>query len=1254
MFRLIFFSLLFSVTVPTYSQKQANFWYFGYGAGLNFNSGVPVAVTDGQVYTTEGCSTVSDANGNLLFYTDGTTVYNKLHAIMANGNGLTGNSTSNQSAIIVPKPCSQTIYYIFTNFLNLSYSEVDITLNGGLGAVTANKNILLINEPMEELTAPLHANGVDFWIIRSQANNNVNAYLVTSAGVNATPVVSTLGANKNFSYSCIKVSPDGKFLARVIWNQGAWIYDFDNSTGMISNERQLEPVGTEYSCEFSPNSKLLYVSDVLTTTPLLRQYDLTATNIAASVYGIPNSNGFQGQLQMGPDFKIYYANYLTTSISVINNPDVLGVGCNYQAAAVSLGGRQSVWGLPALSTAFFSDTVDFTVENVCFNSSTTFTLDTSKTYTSALWTFGDGGTSTAISPIHVYTLDGTYTVNVAFTIGCDTNKKYSTKVITIVPNPITATIAGSTAVCQNSAAPDITFTGSNGIPPYTFTYSINGGANQTVTTISGNSVTLPASTSVAGTFTYSLLSIQDSANICTKTQTGNAVIIVSPLPTSTIAGDTTICNSSPSPDITFTGADGLAPYTFTYTVNSGTNQTITTTSGNSVNLPVPTNVTGSFTYSLVSIQDSGLSNCSQTQSGSAIVTVNPLPTATITGTTSVCKDATPPDITFTGTAGVAPYTFTYSINGVAQPAVTSTGNDVTVSVPTFVAGAFTYSLVSVQDGSATSCSQAQSGSVIITVNSAPTATISGTTAVCKNETSPYITFTGAAATAPYTFTYTINGGANQTVSTTSGNSATVTVPTGIEGVFTFDLISVQDGSSSPCSQPQTGTATVIIHPLPVTNFNFTNSCVNQAMSFYDSSTVSNGSIVAWAWNYSDGSPIDTGQNSNHLFQNPGTYMVSLLVTTNNSCTDSMVKAVVAHPMPDAQFIATNVCLGNSVQLNDLSTILSTDTLQSWTWNPGDGSPVSNNQNTSYLYSASGSYIIQLLIVSNFGCSDSATQTIIVNPNPIVNFTANDTIGCEPLCVNFLNLSSIETGANAAWLWSFGDGSPASTSQDISHCYNNDSVFLPNYFSVTFTVTSDSGCVTTKSKNNYIAVYPNPIAGFTVQPQTTTITNPIISMTDLSTGADFWVWNFGDGSVPFTTGTDTTSAFNPAPHTYADSGTYTITLIVSNQYNCIDTAYQSIFIEPDILFFIPNAFTPDGDGINDTFSGKGVFINGFEMNIFDRWGNLIYKTNDINQPWNGKANHGNEIAQADVYVYVIKVTDFQMRKYKYKGIVTLIR
>ena len=815
--------------------------------------------------------------------------------------------------------------------------------------------------------------------------------------------------------------------------------------------------------------------------------------------------------------------------------------------------------------------------------------------------------------------------------------------ITVNPLP-TATITGTTTVCENDTQPNITFTGAVGTAPYTFTYTINGGANQTVVTTSGNSVAVPASTSAAGTFIYSLVSVQEaSATACSQLQSGSATVIVNPLPTSTITGTTIVCKNDVSPNITFTGAAGTAPYTFIYTINSGINHTISTTSGNSVTVSAPTNTAGVYTYSLISVQDASTTACSQTQNGGATVTVNPLPTATISGTMTVCKNAVSPNITFTGAIGTAPYTFTYSINGGTNQTISTTsGNSVTIAVPTTTTGSFIYSLISVQDASSTACSQLQSGTATVIVNPLPTATIAGSVAVCKNDTTPNITFTGANAIAPYTFTYTINGGANQSVVTNTGNSIIVAVPTNIADTFFYALVSVKDASSTHCSQAQSGSATVIVNPLPVANFNFTNVCLHQAMNFYDSSKVASGTITNWSWNFGDNSFLSTTQNTTHTYTNAGTDNVSLIVTTNNGCKDTIAKNVIVHPLPHVLYHSANVCDGSIVYFNDLSTIPATDTIQSGKWNISVSSPFSFNQNTNHLFSGPGSYPVKLTDVSYFGCSDSITETIVVNPNPIVNFKANDTAGCSPKCITFIDLSSILTGTYSS-LWNFGDGH---TGSEPNHCYTNDSIFTPLSFNISLKETSDSGCVSTLSKNNYINVYPNPHARFTVQPDTTTIMNPVISFTNLSVGANFWNWDFGDH--------DTASVFNPAPHTYADTGKYKITLITSTLYGCKDQSYETIFIEPDFSFYIPNSFSPNDDGINDTFSGKGIFITTYEMMIFDRWGNLIFFTNDINKPWDGTANYGTKIAQEDVYIYSIKLTDINKGKHNYRGIVTLLR
>ncbi|MDP1746988.1 MAG: PKD domain-containing protein [Bacteroidota bacterium] len=446
--------------------------------------------------------------------------------------------------------------------------------------------------------------------------------------------------------------------------------------------------------------------------------------------------------------------------------------------------------------------------------------------------------------------------------------------------------------------------------------------------------------------------------------------------------------------------------------------------------------------------------------------------------------------------------------------------------------------------------------------------------------------------------------------------------------------------------PDTLLDSITVFPMPVAKFGFRNICFNQAMNFNDSSTVSNGTITNWSWNFGDGTPLITDQHTSHMYSAFGTYSVTLIVTTNNGCKDTIAKTVVVHPLPVVQYSTTNVCDGSTVFFTGLSTIPATDTIQFYTWDFDDNSSFNTNQNPSHLYAAPGSYVVKLIVESYFGCSDSISKTSIINPNPVINYIANDSVGCEPLCVSFQNLSTILTGTNASWLWNFGDGSPTSNSDNPTNCYTNDSIYALNSFDVTLTATSDSGCVSILSKNNYITVYPDPVANFTALPQTTTITDPVVSVKDFSSGANFWYWNWGDQ--------DTSSIFNPTPHTYQDTGVYVITLITTTQYDCIDTAYQTIIVEPDFLFYIPNAFSPNNDGINDTFYGKGIFIIQYEMKIFDRWGNMIFISDDINKHWDGKANYGNEIAQGDVYIYSIKITDINKRKHDYKGIVTLVK
>ncbi len=610
---------------------------------------------------------------------------------------------------------------------------------------------------------------------------------------------------------------------------------------------------------------------------------------------------------------------------------------------------------------------------------------------------------------------------------CSQNQTGST---TVTVNELpTASIAGTIEVCRNATPPIITFTGAGTSIPYTFTYNINGGPNLTVTAGGpGPNAFVPVPTGTPGTYVYNLLSVVDGTGAaCSQAQTGSATVIVHPLPTASIAGATAVCVNATPPDVTFTGAGGVAPYTFTYNINGGPILSATTVVGNSVTVPVSTAVAGTFNYNLVSVQNSGPVTCIQGQTGTVTVVVNPLPTAAVSGAITVCKNAPAPNVTFTGAAGTAPYTFTYNINGGPSLNVTTVaGNSVTVAVPTGTAGSFTYNLVSVQDASATLCSQSQTGSTTVIVNDLPTASVAAaTTEVCLNGTAPLVTFTGAGTSAPYTFTYTINGGPNLNITTVAGNSVSVSVPTGTAGTFTYNLVSVSDGTATVCSQAQTGSAVVIVHPLPTPDFSVTTpSCETQTLNFTDLSNPNVGTSFAWNWNFGDASPPSTAQNPTHTYAAAGAYTVSLSVTNSKGCVSNpiLTRTINVHAQPVTDAILPEVCLDDTfAQFYDNSTVATPGSIVSWLWDFGD--PGSGALNTSTLedpqhsYTATGVYTITLTATSNNGCATTQTFPFTVNGDiPVSDFTplntatmcANDSVSIrDAATVNFGSITKVE-------------------------------------------------------------------------------------------------------------------------------------------------------------------------------------------------------------------------------------------------------
>lgn len=446
-------------------QKQDRYWYFGNRAALNFNTAPPTPLSNSNMNAYEGCATASDTAGNLLFYTDGATVWNANHVPMLNGNGLNGLG-STQAAIVVPAPLNLNKYYIFTVDTNggvrgFCYNEVDMTLNGGLGDVTV-KNMLIQTPVAEKLTATHSANNVDVWVVVHGWNSNAfYSYKVTSTGVNLTPVVSSVGAVQGGVYTnshgYMKISPNSKRIACAIRGlKQAESFDFNNSSGQISNPVNFTYTRDVYGLEFSPNSNLLYVANFSSNSDI-NQYDLLAGSpaaIAASATVIGTSSGFMGAMQLGPNGKIYGTQFLKTSLVVIDQPNLSGTFCAFSNTGQSIAaGTTTNYGLPNILLSYFI-TADFTYVDTCSGAPTIFTLQFSPGIADSVrWNFADpisGASNTSIqsNPQHTFIAGGFYNVQVITYQGVLSDT--ATKIIQIIDRPA-PNLGNDISACQGNS-----------------------------------------------------------------------------------------------------------------------------------------------------------------------------------------------------------------------------------------------------------------------------------------------------------------------------------------------------------------------------------------------------------------------------------------------------------------------------------------------------------------------------------------------------------------------------------------------------------------------------------------------------------------------------------------------------------------------------------------------------------------------------------------------------------------------------------
>ena len=857
-------------------------------------------------------------------------------------------------------------------------------------------------------------------------------------------------------------------------------------------------------------------------------------------------------------------------------------------------------------TAFPNPIADFSTTDVCLNDLNTFNdLSTisGSTITSWQWDFGDlTGTSAVQSPTYTYATSGQFSVTLTTTTadGCSDNISHNLDVFEL---PVAVFSVNDDCLNETFQFTDQSTIANGSVNGWSWEFGDNGLSN------------LQDPAYVYGTEgTYSVTLISSSGQACADTVTQQ--VIVHPMPIADFQTDE-VC---PGFDMTYTDLSTIVTGTIDsheWTFGDGA-------SSSAASPQHPYQNEGSYTASLIVTSDFG---CEDTISHP--VTVYPEPTAMFSAA-PVCENdvmAFSDLSTITG-ASIVGWDWEFGDNAgtdVAQnPNYTYTGF-----------GNFNVLFIPMSDDGCTDTLVQE-----VVVNPLPEATFVFTN-ICEDGSA--IFFDQSSVPGGGITQWDWNFG--------NGNISSVQVPD--EQVYPVDSlyeVTLTVGTDEGCIDLFTDT--IEVYPVPIANFSFDSACFPNQIQFNDLS-FSNGAypITGHAWTFTDGQ-TSLLQSPSIGFPTFGGYGATLLVTNQWGCKgDTTIGNVLVYPLPVANYVANfGHCVNDSAWFRDSSSveILLNDSIIDWTYDLGDGS-TSDQPTVSHLYATSGFYNAELLVETNHGCKDSTTYPVEVYPRPSVAWTADPGVGCIPLTVNFSDNSSIpEPYSLIGWEWDLGvDSNSVYTIPNPSFVYHPSNVAPLDSvtYDITLKVTSLQGCESTMTEAEQVVVHPVPEAFFHTDPnEVTSIIDPVFEMLDRSSeNVVQWFWEFDDGGIS----TDQ----NPV-HEFPDTGIYTITLHVTSDDGCTDAVDYEVIVHPTFTFYIPNAFTPNSDGVNESFIGQGTGFIDYSMSIYDRWGELLFFSKNPELPWDGTFK-GHQVEQGQ-YVYKFKLVDWSELPHEYIGGFTLFK
>jgi len=959
MVRLLLGFLLTISSCILIAQNSAKRWYFGSGAALNFNSGVPVLQSGCAITTSMGCASISDAAGATLFYTDGVNVFNQMNMVMANGSGLSG-ANAFQSSLIIRKPFSGNLYYVFTvgdlgSGNGLYYSVVDMSLAAGMGSVTS-KNVLLQADCRDKLTAARHCNGDDVWIVSAANSSSIAcvACAVSATGV-AVPVITPTATNIQpvIGLGQMKISPNSRKLGIVSYAAPSStcgidvrIFNFDNSTGLVQSAGMANVMYYTYSgssancanavygCEFSQDSRYLYTSFL----NQVNRIDLCALPVISSGL-LPNQENnsvyvttSKRSMQLASDGRIYVAKNGKTSLGAINTPTSV-FSASYSSMAVSLNSYTCQWGLPNFPGYLFEQKPPpvFSYSLASGNCLTAFfnpdpiCTGTGYSVTAYQWDFGEpssgaANTSFLSNPTHFYSAPGSYSVTMVRHFQCNGSDTLRQIVNVIAP---VISVVNSSFVCSVTSA-----TASVSGAPGTLNYLWSPGSQ----------------TTAIGTFTSSgiyTVTATDSGNgFCTVNATTSVLVIN--LNTSASI-NAVLCSGGNTGSASVTVSGGSGSYSFLWTGIPSTNSVAVQLSAGPYSVTV-------------------LDNLYQCTHSRTLVIPQPAPLQLATGgATLACANQTV-SLYSAPAGGVPSYSVTWA----------GLGNGQNVQVSQSVAGNYSYTCT-VTD--ANNC--LLSKTVSLQFMPVPMLSLSNAT-VCTGS-SLTLTANGAA-------TYTWPGGA-------TGNSLVITSP--LNGSF------VVQGQTGICL----GNATGSIQNLPLPSLSVSPVvpiCAGQTL------TIAAGGNGNFLWLGPSGFTATTAliQVANASLQNSGTYTVRL--TDMNACSSSQTVATSILALPPLSAISSaTICFGNVVTL-------SVTGAGTYSWSSGQtGASITLSPQVTTAYTVTGTSL-------QTGCSASVVSQVLVSAcTELSEHSANESVSVFP--VPFSEFLNVEVKEEATYCLFSYDG-----------------------------------------------------------------------------------------------------------------------------------------------------------------------------------------------------------------------------------------